>query len=113
MASCFRLPQGLVDDIHKAIARFWWGDTGQHKKIYWCKWSELAVHKSVGGLSFRDVGRFNQALIAKNVWRLLRRPDSLVGRVFRESYYVDGDMLKAIVSHRDRFFGGACVGVRK
>ena len=95
VACCFRLPQGLVDGIHKAIASFWWGDTSQGKKIHWCKWSELTRHKSDGGLGFRDIGVFNQALLAKSVWNIFRRPDSLVGKVLCQSYYPNGDILNA------------------
>lgn len=82
VVSCFRLPLGLVEDIHKAMASIWWGDKGSQRKIHWCKWTELAANKANGGLGFRDIGKLNQALLAKNVWRLLRNPDSLVGRVF-------------------------------
>ena len=47
-------------------------------------------------MGFRDLEKSNQALLAKSVWRLLRRPDSLVGRVYRQSYFSDGDIMTAL-----------------
>ena len=95
MASCFRLPKTLINDIHKIIAKFWWGSKDNEKKIHWCEWKDLTVHKEDGGLGFRDLERFNQALVAKHVWRLERNKGSLVERVFRAGYYPDGNILEA------------------
>ena len=32
VASCFRIPQGLVDDIHRAMASFWWGGSSESEE---------------------------------------------------------------------------------
>ena len=95
VASCFQLPKTLIKDIHQIIAKFWWGTKENEKKIHWCKWEELTVHKEEWGLGFRDLERFNQALIAKHVWRLERNRGSLVEKVFRTSYFPNGNILEA------------------
>ena len=76
------------------IHRFQWG---QHdaKKIYWVKWSSLCSSKSVGGMGFRDIQKFNNALLAKQVWRLVRQKDSLLFKVFRARYFLNCSVLDA------------------
>ncbi|KAL5565122.1 hypothetical protein UlMin_028286 [Ulmus minor] len=48
-----------------------------------------------GGMGFRNLGCFNQALLAKQGWRLIRNPDSLVGKVLKACYFPNGDFLNA------------------
>ncbi|KAI9162186.1 hypothetical protein LWI28_024695 [Acer negundo] len=93
--SIFRLPKGLVAEIHRMCARFWWGSKENHKKIHWCTWKRLCKTKSDGGLGFRDIDISNRANLAKQCWRLLKNPDSLAAKVLKGCYYKDGGFLEA------------------
>ncbi|KAK3212224.1 hypothetical protein Dsin_016930 [Dipteronia sinensis] len=91
----FRLPKGLVTDLHRLCSRFWWGSTETFKKMHWASWMRLCRNKSAGGLGFRDLSMFNQALLAKQGWRLVKYPNSLVARVLRGAYFLTSSFLKA------------------
>jgi hypothetical protein len=45
-------------------------------------------------MGFRDLQTFNMAMLAKQCWRLLERPESLCSRILRARYYPKGDLLK-------------------
>lgn len=54
--------------------------------------------KSHGGLGFKDWTIFNQALLAKQAWRLLEHPDSLCARLLKAKYYPWGNILDTAFS---------------
>ena len=63
--SCFKLPMGLCDEIEKLIRKFWWGQRGDQRKIHWVKWEDMCEPKSEGGMGFKELALFNDALLAK------------------------------------------------
>ncbi|KAL5581205.1 hypothetical protein UlMin_013647 [Ulmus minor] len=93
--SCFKLPKTLIKDLHRLIADFWWTSKAEKSKMHWGKWNEMCNSKQRGGLGFRGLSCFNQALLAKQAWRLIRKPDSLVARVLKACYFPSGDFLNA------------------
>ena len=64
------------------------------KKICWISWDKLTQPKSMGGLGFRDIQSFNQALLAKIGWRILTKPDSLLARILLGKYCNKTSFLK-------------------
>ena len=101
--SCFQLPKGLCDDIEGMMKRFWWGQRGQESRIAWGSWKHLCKSKLRGGMGFRNLQAFNLAMLAKQGWRLLMNPNSLVARVYRAKYYAHGDVLNASLGSRPSY----------
>ncbi|KAM1007485.1 hypothetical protein ACFX11_004169 [Malus domestica] len=79
------------------VAQFWWGREGGKRRIHWVKWQRLCKPKSEWGLGFKDLYAFNLALLAKQGWRLLHQPNSLVVRIFKARYYPTSEFLRAPV----------------
>lgn len=75
-------------DSHQLFANFWWGSAKRKNKRHWFEWTRMCVPKGEGGLGFRDIPLFNQALLAKQIWRILKNLDSLVFKVLRQKYFV-------------------------
>lgn len=66
-----------------------------NRKLHWWTWNRLCTKKKDGGLGFKDFIIFNQALIAKQAWRLLSDPFSLTGRPLKYKYHKGTDFLHA------------------
>lgn len=52
----------------------------------WVAWDFLTQPKYAGGLGFRDIATFNDALLAKIGWRLVTEPHSLLAQVLLGKY---------------------------
>ena len=51
--------------------------------------------KEEGGLAFRVLHKHNLSLVAKQAWRLLSRPQSLVSRIYAAWYFPTGRVTEA------------------
>ena len=96
MMSLFAIPAGILDDINAMCARFWWGARGTERKMHWLSWEKLCLPKTYGGMGFRDLKIFNQALLAKQGWRLMCDTTSLVHLVMSARYYCNSSFRHAL-----------------
>ncbi|KAE8715683.1 G-type lectin S-receptor-like serine/threonine-protein kinase [Hibiscus syriacus] len=74
-----------------------WQHLSSRKGIHWCTWKALCVPKEYGGMGFRDLGKFNIALLASQGWRLLTNPGSLMMRTLHAKYYPNATFDKALL----------------
>lgn len=85
--SYFKLPKSLCKKIQSILTRFWWDVKPGIKKMCWVSWDKLTLSKGARGLSFKEIEIFNDALLAKHTWRLLKNPDSLLGQTLLNKYF--------------------------
>jgi hypothetical protein len=81
LMSSFLLLRGICDQLDRMISSFWWGSNVDKRKIHWINWKKTCKQKSLGGMGFRDIQAFNQALLAKQGWRILTEPHTIMASV--------------------------------
>jgi len=101
--SCFLLPKAIRSKLSNAIANVWWKTNENSNGIHWIAWDTLCKPHSEGGIGFRTLEEFNLALLAKQLWRLIRFPNSLLSRILRGRYFRFSDPLHIGASFRPSY----------
>ncbi|XP_050207725.1 uncharacterized protein LOC126657132 [Mercurialis annua] len=97
---CFKLPVSLCHRVNSLSSQFWRGQVADEHRYHWVSWHKMCFSKAIGGLGFKDLQVFNQALLAKQVWRILQNPHSLLFQVYRAKYFPTGTFLNAHIGTR-------------
>jgi hypothetical protein len=102
--SIFLIPSSVIDDIEKMLNSFWWvHNRAQSKGIRWMSWERLSVHKQDGGMGFKSLGAFNHAMLGKQAWNLITKPDTLVAKLFKAKYFPHSDFLESSIGHNPSY----------
>ena len=110
--SCFKLQKGLIKELEVLIRKFWWGYTDDSKKVHWVSWERLCKAKEVDGMGFKEIEKFNDALLTKQVWRLMHNPDTLCFRVFKARFFPNCSILDAKESNFGSYAWKSILGAR-
>jgi ribonuclease HI len=93
--SCFFIPTNVLEDIIKDIRDFFWNN-----QTHWSKWESICTPSEEGGLGFKNLRLFNEAMLAKTSWRLLSDNTSILGKIYKSKYFNNSNILKASLSNR-------------
>ncbi|XP_019166949.1 PREDICTED: uncharacterized protein LOC109162719 [Ipomoea nil] len=100
--SVFLLPMNICTAIERTMNRYWWRSKDD-QGIHWKAWDKLCIPKKYGGLGFKELHAFNLAMLGKQAWRLLTKPESLVSRIFKARYYPKGSFFDACIGNNPSF----------
>ena len=50
-------------------------------------WDKMCRPKGEGGMGFRELGKFNDSLLAKQIWRLANNEESLFHKVCKAKFF--------------------------
>ena len=92
----FKMSVSFHEDYMKMIRKFCWGEEENKRKVHWVSWDKLTGPKCMGGMGFRDSKLFNQALLARQAWRLIKNPNSLYARLLKAKYFPNGNILDTV-----------------
>ena len=95
LMSCFQIPVAIYEKMRKAIANQWWGYKDGRRKMHWRSWEWISTPKALGGMGFRNMVLFNQAMLGRQCWRFLTDPTSLCARVLKGRYFPHTDLWNA------------------
>ncbi|KAL0434881.1 UNVERIFIED_CONTAM: hypothetical protein Sradi_0196000 [Sesamum radiatum] len=109
--SCFRLLDYLLREIKSMIADFWWHNRGD-RRTHCVSWGKLCQSKENGGLGFREMLAFNRAMLAKQGWRLVTRPDTFLSRIMKAKYFPTSSFFRARMGSRPSLTWRSILGVR-
>lgn len=93
--SIFKIPLSICHAIERKIAAFWWKSNENRAGLHWRNWDTPKARKDEGGLGFRDLIKFNEAMLGRQVWSLIQNPHSLWSRVSKGLYYPHTNVLHA------------------
>ncbi|XP_057791044.1 uncharacterized protein LOC131008167 [Salvia miltiorrhiza] len=103
LMSSFAIPKQICQRLNSVAANFFWGQKLDERRIRWKSWNKLCMAKVEEGISFRDLSRFNQAMLAKQVRRLAKNETSLLARSLKARYFPRNDIFLASKAHKPSF----------
>ncbi|GJX03941.1 hypothetical protein Tco_0189857 [Tanacetum coccineum] len=76
-ASVFLLPATIIKEINRLLKNFLWNQSEKTNGKAKVAWSSICKPKDRGGMGLKNLQTWNYALLAKHVWNIATKKDSL------------------------------------
>ncbi|KAL9665868.1 hypothetical protein QQ045_000189 [Rhodiola kirilowii] len=96
---CFKLPKYVCNNLLSAAINFLWSGNGRERSIHWTNKETILREKCLGGLGLRNPELFNAALLMKQAWRILTKPNLLWCKLLKARYFRHTDFLNASLGY--------------
>ena len=90
--SCFKVPETVCNKMDALSRAFLWGHDPTDRKMHMVSWEKICKPKRDGGLGLKKFGLMNQAMLARQYWRISQHPQTLVSRAFKAKYFPKNSM---------------------
>ncbi|KAL0433207.1 UNVERIFIED_CONTAM: putative mitochondrial protein [Sesamum latifolium] len=94
---CFRIPNIYLNEIESLMENYFWRGGSEHK-IHWLAWGNICQDKE-GGLSFQRLREQNDAMLAKQSWKVASRPQMLLHQLLWQCNFPDTNYFAAKMVH--------------
>jgi hypothetical protein len=82
----------------------WWGHSSNNGcGLHWLSWERLTVSKDYGGMRFKNLQAFNLAMLGKQAWNLVTKPNTLITKMFKARYFPNCDFFEASIGHNPSY----------
>ena len=101
----------LGEEVHQKMdsirSQFFWSGTGDKFRYHMVKWEQMCLPKDFGGLGIINTRIFNDTLLLKWVWGLLRdKEGDLCCQLLKAKYYKNKPFTKSKVGIGSKFWKG-------
>ena len=99
----FRISKALCDNINSTLAKYWWRQTKDEKKIHWINQKKLCNPKDRGGMGLGIYKPLTQLCQQNKAWRLIHNNHSLFYRVYKARYFPNCLFMDAVLGNNPSY----------
>ncbi|XP_062103917.1 uncharacterized protein LOC133815045 [Humulus lupulus] len=100
----FILPQSIIKEVEKLCRQFLWGASGTYSKLHLASWQQVCLPKAFGGLGLRDSASWNRALLAKYIWAVTTKHDTLWVKWIQHVYLKGADFWNYVLKQDSSWY---------
>ncbi|KAF3968915.1 hypothetical protein CMV_007253 [Castanea mollissima] len=90
-----------MDSIVRA---FWWGHESGERKLHMLNWDKICHLRRYRGHGIKKFHPMNQAMLAKQYWRINQNPKSLLARTYKAKYHPSRSIQEQSAKPRHSWF---------